>query len=578
MRLSILLRCRFKDGFLDRRENRDVTENSSVFVPNDIEKSLGVIAAHLEVFLDAWDEFGEQNQESQFPPALADFLPEDPALELLVLPEMIKVDLEFRWLTHNYPKRLVEYLDDFPRLSREKIPADLIYEEFYIRKQAGLVVISQEYLSAWPHQSEELRCLLSLNEDQGSSQIFQEKKNRILASLQAGQSLDEFYLIDKLGEGAFAHVYLARQTSMQRLVALKVSVERSEEPQTLAQLDHEFIVRVFDQRILPEKDLRLLYMQYLPGGTLLEVLREMRATPEGERTGDVLLRSVDRCLEKQGVNRPAESSVRATLKQLSWGETISWLGARLADGLDHAHRHGVLHRDIKPANVLLTGEGIPKLADFNISFSSQVEGAKPATYFGGSLAYMSPEQLEACHPIHEKGAEDLDIRCDLYSLGMMLWELLTGKRPFRDPPVDANWSAMVDEMIRIRKEGIEDRSDREFSHDIPSGLVRVLKKVPATRTRDAVAERERTCNSTRIVPATNRATDSLSGAAKRLPQVEALGICNDLSGGSGSKHRGGSFQLHLQFPRHRECTETETNGIRFRSRSAEFVFSDADGN
>ena len=75
---------------------------------------------------------------------------------------------------------------------------------------------------------------------------------------------------------------------------------------------------------------------------------------------------------------------------------------QLAQALDYAHQQGVLHRDVKPANVLLSAEGSPKLADFNISFCSQLEGATPAAYFGGSLAYMSPEQLEACNPDHDR--------------------------------------------------------------------------------------------------------------------------------------------------------------------------------
>ena len=83
----------------------------------------------------------------------------------------------------------------------------------------------------------------------------------------------------------------------------------------------------------------------------------------------------------------------------------------------------MLHRDVKPANVLLTAEPSPKLADFNISFSDKVDGATPAAYFGGSLAYMSPEQLEACNPAHARSADELDGRSDLYSLGMVLWEL-----------------------------------------------------------------------------------------------------------------------------------------------------------
>ena len=126
-----------------------------------------------------------------------------------------------------------------------------------------------------------------------------------------------------------------------------------------------------------------------------------------------------------------------------WPEVVCGLGAKLARALDHAHRHGVLHRDIKPANVLVTADGSPKLADFNIGFSSKVAGATPAAYFGGTVAYMSPEQLEACNPAHERKPESLDGRSDLYSLAIVLWELLTGERPFADEQLAAGWGATL---------------------------------------------------------------------------------------------------------------------------------------
>ncbi len=123
---------------------------------------------------------------------------------------------------------------------------------------------------------------------------------------------------------------------MQRLVALKVATDRSDEPQTLAQLDHDHIVRVYDQRTMPDRKLRLLYMQYIAGGTLQAVIQRVRRTPPEERTGKLLLDVIDESLERRGESRPSESSTRAWLARASWPEAVCWLGAKLARALDYA--------------------------------------------------------------------------------------------------------------------------------------------------------------------------------------------------------------------------------------------------
>ncbi len=102
----------------------------------------------------------------------------------------------------------------------------------------------------------------------------------------------------------------------------------------------------------------------------------------------------------------------------------------MAAALEYAHQHGVLHRDVKPANVLLTADASPKLVDFDVGFGSKLEGATAAAFFGGSPAYMSPEQIEAYNPDHDSKPDDLDGRSDIYSLGVVLWEMLTGSRSF----------------------------------------------------------------------------------------------------------------------------------------------------
>jgi hypothetical protein len=125
---------------------------------------------------------------------------------------------------------------------------------------------------------------------------------------------------------------------------------------------------------------------------------------------------------------------------------------QLAYALNYAQAQGVLHRDIKPANVLMSADGAPMLADFNISFASELEGATPAAFFGGSLAYMSPEQLEACNPNHPRSPADLDGRSDVYSLGVVLWELLYGRRPWPNESMESDWSATLEKFARIRRQ------------------------------------------------------------------------------------------------------------------------------
>jgi eukaryotic-like serine/threonine-protein kinase len=305
-----------------------------------------------------------------------------------------------------------------------------------------------------------------------------------LAQIEVGQRLDDFDLLLELGSGAFARVFLARQLSMQRLVAVKISANRGHEAQTLAQLDHDYIVRVFDQRILRDQDWRLLYMQYLPGGTLLDLGRLVFADGP-PHSGQALLDAVDIALESRGESRPTESITRAELATLSWPETVAWLGKRLAGALDYANSRGVLHRDIKLANVLLARDGTPKLADFNVSFSRNVTGASPFEYFGGSLSYMSPEQLTACRPGHAIEAADLDTRSDIYSLAVVLWELLTGLKPFDDSAAQAARAASaelvgdttaLDLMLTSRERGIPSAALESLPSDCPTALRRVLLK------------------------------------------------------------------------------------------------------
>ncbi len=408
------------------------------------------------VLQDCLDAYLAARDQQGTPPTLGRFLPEQPAvLRRLVLVELIKVDLHYRCRTRGEQRRIEAYLLDFPELAGDVVPCDLIYEEFHVRRQLGEVVDVQEYFQRFPDQRPQLKALLGLVHTVTTAT----RPVADRSSLQPGQKLDDFELLAQLGSGAFATVFLARQVSMQRLVALKVASSRAAESETLAQLDHPCIVRVYDQKQLDEVGLHLMYMQYVPGGTLQAVVRRLNETPPKERTGRILLRAIDEGLEQRGETPPAESPLRKRLVGMKWPEVVCWLGARLAEALDHAHGQKVLHRDVKPANVLLSAEGLPRLADFNVGCCTKVEGAGPAAFFGGSLAYMSPEQLEAFNPAHDRPVESLDGRSDLYSLGVMLWELLTGALPFPDLSVPGSWTVLLDRMLEQRLAWTLDRPE-----------------------------------------------------------------------------------------------------------------------
>ena len=154
--------------------------------------------------------------------------------------------------------------------------------------------------------------------------------------------------------------------------------------------------------------------------------------------------------------------------------------------MHYANSRGVLHRDIKLANVLLAPNGTPKLADFNVSFTANVSGASPFAYFGGSLSYMSSEQLMACRPGYMQDAANLDTRSDIYSLAVVLWELLTGLKPFDDSAAQAararsggsvsDTTALEDLMLTTRAQGISSAALAALPTNCPAALRRVLLK------------------------------------------------------------------------------------------------------
>ena len=266
-----------------------------------------------------------------------------------------------------------------------------------------------------------------------------------------GDSVDDFHLVREVGGVAFAQVFLARQISMQQHVALNTSAERSSEPETLAQLDHPNIVRVFEQQFCEAQQVWLFYMQFASGGTLREVIETVRRTPTSDRDGRMLIESVDRSLNQSGYPPIDSERLRRHFISSSWAEVVCHDGIQLANALHYSHQQGILHRDVKPANVLLTHDCVAKLADFNSSFASNLQNNDAEFFLGGSLGYMSPEQIDALDPKVTTSATTLDGRADLYSLSALLWELLYGVRPFCEDGLSNNRTRMLTQLAENRR-------------------------------------------------------------------------------------------------------------------------------
>ncbi|MEV5838252.1 serine/threonine-protein kinase [Nocardia sp. NPDC052112] len=430
-------------------------------------------------FTEAWQRClrGDRND----PPPIAEYIPDGTQVRLAVLTDLVRIDLRHRWDREGLGKRIAEYRKEFPEVERSVELVDLLCEEFLARRRYGPLELA-DFLAEYPELAQDIRARLTVYADEDDTAADTERAAALVAGLAPGRRIDDFDLLTDLGTGTLGRVFLARQRSMQRLVAVRLSTGRVAGGHSMAQLDHPHLVRVFDQRLItaapstaPEApaSTRLVYMQYLPGGTAAGVLAERRRGPESAG-GALLLRAVDGAMEARGEIRPSDSSVRAEIAALSWPETVAWIGRRLADALNYAEQQGVLHRDIKPANVLFTAEGIPKFADFAVRAAAPRTAANPLAVAPDALPYRSPEQLaELLYP----AAAPPGPRSDIYSLGALLWEMLTGAVPFDDPPMPADPDARAETiatMLALRERGVSAAALQRLPADTPNALRRVL--------------------------------------------------------------------------------------------------------
>ncbi|MDA1315309.1 MAG: protein kinase [Acidobacteria bacterium] len=256
----------------------------------------------------------------------------------------------------------------------------------------------------------------------------------------AVQILSHYEIVEQIAEGGMGIVYKARDTKLERVVALKLvspSLRASsdlveklfQEARALSRLNHPNVATIYEVDDTAAEP--FMAMEYMPGGTLTSRIRKAH---NGNRV-------------------PAA-------RIIEWAQQI-------AAGLAHAHRHGIIHRDVKPDNALFTEDGRLKITDFGVALVAGVSRNNDGDTTEGTAAYMSPEQAQGL---------EIDPRSDIFSLGVVLFEMATGTVPYAGQSA----GAMIYDIINSPLPAFKPLAD-----DMPAGFERIvrraLRKEPADR-------------------------------------------------------------------------------------------------
>lgn len=312
------------------------------------------------------------------------------------------------------------------------------------------------------------------------------------------KQIGRYEVLKELGHGEMGIVYLAKDPVLDRLVAVKtvrireVVAEKESgeyvkrfyrEAQAAGKLAHPGIVTIFDAGLDPGTQAHFIAMEYIVGRTLKDLL---------------------------------DADTRPTLR-----ESAS-IAARVAEALGYAHRHQIVHRDIKPANILLTDKGEVKITDFGIAKVPTSHLTMDGIYLG-TPAYTSPEQVLGVEP---------DGRSDLFSLGIVLYELLSGRKPFLSESLAPLFHQIVyDAHVPLS----------EVVPDCPGALCAIVHKTLAKSPEDRFAdggEMARALRDFLEVPASEQEPLRLEALPRGKEKVPPALVRTDSRGGAPSKQTG----------------------------------------
>jgi serine/threonine protein kinase len=376
---------------------------------------------------------------------------DDPHFRQVALVELVKIDLERQWKAGKQQK-VEAYLQRFPELGTEQtVDPGLLLVEYQARCQVHAPASLRDFQLRFPNPFGKLRQMLEEDSDATSqpaacidtSQSGPLSDTKCEGGLKISDLPTEFgryRILKQLGEGGMGSVYLAHDSELDRRVAIKVPkftggadqqiIERFyREARTAASLRHANICPVYD--VGEVEGTRYLCMAYIDGRPLSAYVRRDGSQPERQ---------------------------------------VALVIRKLALALQEAHSHGVVHRDLKPANIMIDRNLEPVVMDFGLARQLGRQDDSRLTQQGsvmGSPAYMSPEQVEG-------DVDRIGALTDIYSLGVIFFELLTGRAPFEGPMTAVLGQIMTQEPPR----------PSEFRRDVDPHLERICAKMMAKRIED----------------------------------------------------------------------------------------------